>query len=149
MTLKIRVVAVAALLACLPLYASAKGSCPEPVKESVSKAQPGSKIVSCKPETLKGKTQYEVKLKTADGKKLEVDAAPDGAILLTEETVAVSSVPEAVSKAFAARYSDAKATRAEKQTAADGKVAYELAWKAAGKKKEATFDANGGFVSEE
>lgn len=149
MTIQARLIPIAALLACASLSAFAKGACPAPVKDAAGKAQPGSKIVSCEQETEKGKTQYEVQLKAADGKKLELDVAPDGAILQTEEKIALASVPEAVSKAFAARYAGAKAARAEKQTAADGKVTYELAWRAKGKKKEATFDAGGVFVGEE
>jgi uncharacterized membrane protein YkoI len=104
---------------------------------------------SCKEEKEDGKVQYEVKLKTAEGKKLSLDVAPEGAILLTEEKVAVASVPPAVSAAFAARYPKATAKAAEKQTKPDGKVSYELAFKAGGKKKEATFDENGTFASDE
>jgi hypothetical protein len=52
-------------------------------------------------------------------------------------------------RAFAAKYGAAKPTRAEMQTAADGKVTYELAFAAGTKKKEATFGSDGAFVEEE
>lgn len=140
---------IAALLVATPLSAYAKGSCPTSVKDAVTKAHAGSQISSCKQEKADGKVQYEVKLKTSDGRKLEIDVAPEGAILLTEEKIPVASLPAAVSAAFAARYPKSKATAAESQTKPDGKVNYELGFKADTKKKEATFDQNGGFVSEE
>jgi uncharacterized membrane protein YkoI len=145
--MKVLLVAVSLIVA--PLYAYAKDSCPATVKDAVNKAQAGSKISSCKQEKADGKVQYEVRLKTSDGRKLSLDVAPEGAILLTEEKVAAASVPPAVSAAFAARYPKAKATAAEKQTKPDGKVTYELAFKVKGKRKEATFDESGSFVSEE
>lgn len=138
---------VASLL--VPSLSFAKSSCPAPVKEAVAKAYPASRVSACKQEKVGGKVQYEVRLKTSEGRKLEVDVAPEGAILLTEEKIAVSALPSAVSAAFAARYPKIKATAAEKQTKADGKSSYELAFKANGKKKEATFDESGNFVSEE
>jgi hypothetical protein len=144
-----KILSLAALLAAAPLSVHAKGACPAAVKDAVAKAHAGSKIKACKQEKTGDKVQYEVKLKSADGKKIEVDVSPDGAILLTEEEVAASSVPPAVSSAFAARYPKTKATAAEKQTKPDGKIDYEFAFKVKGKKKEATFDEVGAFVSEE
>jgi len=138
----------AVVLLAVPLSAAAKGACPAAVKTSVYKAYPDAKIRSCKRETHDGKTQYEVKLR-AGGKGLELDVSPDGAILLTEEKIELAAVPAVVTSAFSARYPKATATLAEKQTAADGKVTYELAFKSGGKTKETTFDSAGGFVSEE
>lgn len=138
----------AVVLLAVPLSAAAKGSCPAAVKTSVYKAHPDAKIRSCKRETQNGKTQYEVKLRAA-AKRLELDVSPDGAILLTEEKIEAAAVPAVVASAFSARYPQATATMAEKQTAANGKVTYELAFKSGGKTKEATFDSAGAFVSEE
>jgi len=123
----------------------AKESCPAAVKNAANKAYAGSKISSCKQERADGKAQYEVKLKIADGKKLILDVAPEGAILLTEEDVTVTSVPSAVGAAFAARYPKAKASAAEKQTTPDGRVTYELAYKAAGKRERSDLRREGEF----
>lgn len=139
---------VVAVLAA-PLGALAKDSCPPAVKDAVLKAHAGAKTLSCKTEKADGKVQYEVMLKTPDGRSLGLDVSPEGAILLTEEKVPVASVPAAVSAAFAARYPKAKTTAAEKQTKPDGKASYELAFKAKGKRKEATFAEDGSFVGEE
>lgn len=130
-------------------YAEDTASCPSRVKEAIKKAHPGSTMRSCKEENDKGTIQFEVKLKTPEGRKLEVDVRPDGMVLLTEEEIAVAAIPPAVSAAFAARYPAAKATRAEKQTKPDDKVDYELAFTAKGKKMESTFNEKGSFVSEE
>ena len=130
--------------------AGTKGACPDVVKSSVDKAYPGSTIGSCKHETEDGHEQFEVKLTRKDGGAMELDVSPGGAILQTEEVVALSDVPEVVTKAFTAKYPKAKATRAEKETHADGGVFYELAFSGdKGKKKEATFAADGKFVEEE
>jgi len=55
-----------------------------------------------------------------------------------------------VTAAFEAKYPKTKASKAEKQTKADGTVTYEIAFKdAKGKKHEATFKEDGTFVEEE
>jgi hypothetical protein len=124
---------------------SASPPCPQAVLDAAQKAQPGTKVASCKEENERGKTQYEVKLEN----KIELDVSPDGKVLQTEEKVAVESVPKAVSSAFAARYPAAKASKAEKQTKADGSVTWELAFNDAKGKHEATFKADGAFLEEE
>ncbi|MDE2142865.1 MAG: hypothetical protein KGJ84_10675 [Elusimicrobia bacterium] len=139
---------IAAVLLAAASGAFAKTSCPAGVTGAVIKAHPGARIVSCKAEKEKGKSQYEIKIKS--GKTLmELDVAPDGAILQTEQKVAMASVPVQVMSAFSARYPKAKATRAEKQTLADGKVTYELAFRRGRKRQEATFDEVGKFIEEE
>ncbi|HEX4825385.1 MAG TPA: hypothetical protein VFV19_13865 [Candidatus Polarisedimenticolaceae bacterium] len=115
----------------------------------MEKAHAGATIASCKQERENGKTQFEVTLAATTGKGMSLDVSPDGTILLTEQYVALSDVPPAVMKAFAAKYGAANPTRAEMQTAADGKVTYELAFAAGTKKKEATFGSDGTFVEEE
>lgn len=132
--------------ALVPLLAA---ECPPAVKAAVEKAHAGATIASCKQERENGKTQFEVTLAATTGKGMSLDVSPDGTILLTEQYVALSDVPPAVMKAFAAKYGAANPTRAEMQTAADGKVTYELAFAAGTKKKEATFGSDGTFVEEE
>ncbi len=141
---------LAAVLTGAPAFAKASlTTCPAPVKATVEKAYPGDKILGCKEEKDEGVTLFEVKLERKGGGKVEIDVSPDGKILQTEEVVGLDTLPEAVTKAFAARYPGAKATRAEKQQKADGKVSYEIAWKTDKGKKEATFAADGTFVEEE
>ena len=53
-------------------------------------------------------------------------------------------------KAFAAKYPKAKATRAEREVHEDNATYFELGFTAdGGKKREATFAADGKFVEEE
>jgi hypothetical protein len=125
-------------LLVLLISAPALADCPKPVTGAIAKAYPKASVKSCKAEGA----NFEARLVHPD---LELDLAPDGTILATEEKVAVAALPEAVKKAFAARYPKAKAERAEKETTAGGKVSYEIAFG----KTEATFAADGTFVEEE
>jgi uncharacterized membrane protein YkoI len=106
-------------------------------------------VKDCKQETEDGKLQYEVKITLKDGKRMELDVDPAGKILLTEEYVELAAVPAAVMSTLATKFPGAKATRAEKQTASDGKVTYEIAFGAGEAKKEATFTADGAMVEED
>jgi hypothetical protein len=124
-------------------------TCPAPVSDAVQKAYPSSKVTACKQETEHGKVQYEVKLETKEAKKLELDITPEGSVIQTEESVAVAAVPKAVTSAFDAKYPKMKPTQAAKQTKADGTIAYELAWKDAKGRHEATFKEDGSFLEEE
>ena len=143
-----RVTALAvAVLSSAPAFA--KDACPQAVADAVAKAQPAGKITSCKAETEDGKAQYEVKVASSDGRKLEIDVSPQGGILQTEEPVALDAVPQAVRDAFAAKFPGKSATRAEKQTSADGTVTYELAFASGTKRREVTFAADGKYVEEE
>lgn len=137
----------AAVLVCTPAFA--KDRCPKAVSDAIAKAQPVGKMISCKAETENGKAQYEVRVSASDGRKLEIDVSPEGAILQTEEPVAVDSVPQTVREAFAAKFPGMTATRAEKQTSADGTVTFELAFTDATKRREATFAADGKYIEEE
>jgi len=146
------VVAVTATLTAFALafpVSTAATACPTSVTSAVLQAHPGATIGSCTRVEEKGQTQFEVKIAAKDGKRVELDVTPEGKILVTEEAVAVSEVPPAVTKAFAAKYGSAKPTRAVSETAADGTVTYELAFVVGGKKKEATFASDGNFLEEE
>jgi hypothetical protein len=132
------------LVTLLATPALAGTTCPKAVTDGVAKAFPKSKIDRCHPEHEDGKDIFEAKITRADGSKAELDLAPDGSILQIEERIDVAKLPDAVKKAFAARYPKLEAERAEKQTS--GKtVTYEVA----GGKIEATFTADGRFVEEE
>src|ERR1041385_8898473 len=132
------------IAALLLVSATAVADCPKAVTDGIAKAYPKSKVDSCKPE----KSTFEAKITKADGGKLEVDVGADGAILGTEEKIALDKLPAAVTKAFAAKYPKAKPTGAEKQVA--GKtVSYEIAFDDGAARKEATFTEDGKFVEEE
>jgi hypothetical protein len=140
-------IGVAVLVACLSAHAAEK--CPPAVAAAVQKGYPDSKITSCKKEKEHGATQYEVRLSTKESKTLELDISPEGSVLQTEEKVEMSGVPSAVTSAFEAKYPSSKATKAEKQTKADGTITYELSFKTHGKKHAATFAEDGKFQGEE
>jgi len=143
-----RMLPVAVLL--LASVSQANDACPDIVTGAVTRAYPHAKVGSCKQESDHGKVQYEVKLETPNGRRLEVDISPEGAILQTEEIVPLASVPIKVMAAFEARYPKAKASRAEKQSQSSGKVSYELMFHdAGGAKHEVTFGDDGNFVEEE
>ena len=80
---------------------------------------------------------------------MEIDASPDGRLLLIEENVPLDSVPKAVILAFEAKYPKAQANRSVKQTKPGGPITYELAFKDKGKKHEVTFAKDGTLVGEE
>ena len=138
---------VLAILAA-PARGDVPNSCPAPAAAALMKAYPRATIVACKPETARGKDFIEAKLTTSAGAKIEVDVTRDGTILQVEEDVAVGALPDAVKKAFAAKYPKAKATAASKQTAGKD-VRYEIAFRIDDARREATFSADGAFVEEE
>jgi hypothetical protein len=133
-------------LVLAPALAGADTSCPTTVTDAAKKAFPGATITTCKPED----GAFEVKLETKDKSKIEADFDAKGTLLQTEEVVPLASLPAAVTKAFAAKYPKAKASRAEKMTKmADKSSEYEIAFATAKGNREATFKADGTFVEEE
>ena len=132
-----------------PARAAPTPACPASITAAATKAIAGTSVTSCKPEREDGVDTFEVKLTRRDHSIIEVDVSPDGKVLAIEEAVALDKLPAAVTKAFAARYPKARPTAAEKQVVTDKGTRYELAFTDGGKRKEATFQANGGFVEEE
>lgn len=125
--------------------AHADTTCPSAVTDAAKKAYPDATVTRCAPD----EGNYEVKLTKKDKSKIELVVTAKGDIEATEEVVTVSSLPEVVTKAFAAKYGKAQILKAEKETLADKSVSYELAWKSGKSLKEATFKADGTFVEEE
>ena len=67
----------------------------------------------------------------------------------TETTISMNEVPAAVSAAFAKDFPDAKVSKVEKETYADGTVHYEFEWTdAAGAKKEVEYNTDGDQLDE-
>jgi hypothetical protein len=146
-TLVLSLVAISSFATRTP--ARAASDCPSNVTAAALGAHPGATVLSCKQENEHGRTQYEVRLATKEGVRMELDVSPEGKILLTEERIPLDQVPPAVTRALTERYPAAKPSRAERQTSWDGKVTYELAFQSSGRKKEVTFTADGVFVEEE
>jgi hypothetical protein len=128
---------------------SPTAGCPPAVIISASRAFPGATMTACKAAKEAGSDQFEVKLTRKVGAAIEVDFASNGNVLQIEEQIAINKLPDAVAKAFKAKYPKAKAIRAEKQTITDKGVFFEIAFKVDGKTKQATFAAAGAFVEEE
>jgi uncharacterized membrane protein YkoI len=128
---------------------AAASSCPAAVNASIAKEFPGATTTSCKVEHEDGREQYEVKVNASGGENVEVDVAPDGAILQMEQPILLEQLPARVLTAFGARYPGAKPTRAEKQVRTGKGTFYEIAFASGAKAREATFAEDGTFVEEE
>ena len=120
---------------------AAAGGCPANISAAVTKQFPDAKQESCKSEHEDGKDIFEVKLSTG----AEVELSPDGMITAVEEVVPTASLPEAVTKAFAAKYPGAQVARAEKITTPGKPATYEVKFGG----KEAAFSETGEFLEEE
>jgi hypothetical protein len=143
------VAAAAATIAALSPVPLAAAECPAVVTAAVQKAHAGATIASCKQEEENGKPRFRVKLAATSAKGMELDVTPGGAIILTEQDVAVSDVPPVIMATFAAKFGAVKPTRATMQTASHGKITYELAFVDGIRKKEATFALDGAFIEAE
>jgi hypothetical protein len=141
--MKLRV--MTGLLATMALAAnlSAHADCPARVTSTVKKAYPNARMLSCTAEHDEETIVYEVRIRTAGGKTIEMDVSPDGNILVTEEAVAVRAIPPAVLKALLAEFLDAAITDAERLTYDDGEVLYELTFTSSGERHEMTTTEDG------
>ncbi len=127
---------------------SGSPACPNAVAQSIAKNFAGATITACKAESEDGHDQFEVKL-AQNGRAMEVDVAPDGAVLQTESIIPVADLPAKVMAAFSAKYSGKTATRVEKQVRTGKGSFYEIKFDAQPKAKEVTFAEDGTFVEEE
>lgn len=119
-----------------------KKDVPPAVLAAFAKAFPKATVRGYAREVEKGQTMYEVEC--VEGKThRDVTYARDGKLLLVEETVEMSDVPEVVRQALEKQFPKAKVNIAEKIM--DGKaVAYEFHLTTAeGKKAEVKFDVQG------
>lgn len=121
------------------------GGCPEVVIGSVARAYPGSTARRCKAEHEDGKDLFEVALSRVDGTTAEVEVTPSGAIVALEEVVPATALPEAVGRAFAVRYPDARPSRVERITPTGQRPWFEITFGG----KEASFSETGEFREEE
>jgi hypothetical protein len=118
-------IATIVLTAGLPALAT---DCPKMVKATAEKAHAGAKMLSCHAEHDDDVDLYEMKLKTADGKDLELEIGADGAIIATEERIAPAKIPAAVTKSIEGKFGGVSVSESSRVTTAAGEVAYEIAF---------------------
>src|SRR5258706_16077593 len=98
-----------AVIACPAIAVADAPACPKTITDAALKLVPGGKVTKCSSHT----DHFGVHLDKKDGGKIELVLNAKGEVQETEEVVAVSALPAAVSKAFAARYPKIAATKAE------------------------------------
>jgi hypothetical protein len=119
------------------------------VKAAVEKTFPGASVKGCHPETEDGKAIYEVKLKTKDGRKVQMDVDPAGLVMQTGEVIILDAAPPTVVKTFKNTYKEAKVVTTEKWMMPGGKVNYRINYLMAdGSKKTVIYSDEGVFVKE-
>jgi hypothetical protein len=111
---------------------------PKAVAAAVKARFPDAEMVGASKEKENGKTEYEVSVKTKDG-KADVTLTSEGMITGIEKEIAVKDLPKAVADALAAKYPGANHQTAEEVIAVkDGKEtleSYEVVLVTAEKKK--------------
>jgi len=142
-------IALATLLGPIGAKAATSSACPAHLVTVVEKMFPAAKLGACTHEKEHGREEVDVHLTTAQGHKVEVDLALDGTLIKTEVAVELTAVPAAVMTGLTAKFPKAKATRAEKQTHADGKVFYEVEFADGKARREGTFTEAGVLVDVE
>lgn len=129
--------------------AQAKTKCPDNIKQAVQKDYPDAKVSSCKMKHEEGKSFYELKVKTSDAKKIDVDVNSEGKLIQAERKIKPDEVPAAVKTGFEQKHPGEKIRGAERQTHPDGTISYEVHFWDAGKKHEAVFKEDGSFIGQQ
>ena len=107
---------------------------PAAVRNALPAQTKGAEIKNIMKETVKGKTVYEVETVT-NGMTRDLILSGTGAVLETEEQVALESIPVASRKMLEAKARGAKIEKVEALTK-NGKVSYEATINRNGKKSE-------------
>ena len=92
---------------------------PKPVLDAVKAKYPDAEIEKAEKETEDGETVYEVELEVKEDEEVTVALKPDGTIIEVEKAIAVSKLPEAVTKSIKAKYPKAELEEAEEVTRGD------------------------------
>lgn len=104
----------------LSVYHHDPDKVPAAVKAAAEKAYPGSTVTSYESELYADVGEaYEVELKTADGKKVEFSAKPDGTLLYVETAIPEAEVPEQVMATATALVLGGKFIEAERKQGKD------------------------------
>jgi hypothetical protein len=122
---------------------------PKAALKAVKDKYPRAKLLGADKEKENGKTVYEIQIEYKDH-NIDVTVTPEGKILSAEKTIKEREVPEAVTKAFKAKYPKAKIKKIEEISKdADQVTAYEYLIEFGKKKLEVKFDPKGKFLAEE
>lgn len=144
--LMIALSAAVTVAAVLPSHA---GDCPAAVTSAVEKAHSSAKVLGCTHELEDGAAVYEAEVRTSDGKELELLVGSDGSILETEEKIPAAELPAAVLQALHTKHADATVKKAERLTAGNGDVSFEIAFVSGGRKEELTVTEAGVLVDDD
>ena len=121
----------------------AQAAVPATVMSAVQAALPGAAFQSAVLEDEDGAKVYEVKVKSADGRLVEVMVRADGQFTETEEQVSEEALPKPVAGTFKKLLAAAKTEELEKKTM----VVYGMKKEVGEATYELTVDANGKVVS--
>ena len=114
---------------------------PAAVSAAFQKAYPHAKLLGASKETEKGVTYYEIESKDGTVRR-DLLYKEDGTVSETEETIAVSALPKAVTASLRKELPHAKILKAETSTTSSGRN-YEMIAKSQGKHYEISFDPSG------
>ena len=117
-------------------------SAPAAVTDAFKKAYPNAQIKNASSENEGGKIEWEL-VSTDGAVQRTVTYSPDGKRIETEEVIAATQLPKAVSDALAAKYPKTPLVSAEKVASAAGVITYEVVINQGGKKKAVTIDPTG------
>ncbi len=118
-----------------------KASVPAAVLKAFADAYPKAVIKGCKTESEKGKKFFEVE--SLDGKtKRDLLYTADGTVVEVEESVEMSQVPDAVTKALKKDFPSGKIVGSEKTTHG-GTTSFEFVVKSGNKKVEVAYSPEG------
>lgn len=122
---------------------------PKPVLDAVKAKYPHAEIEEAEKETEDGETVYEVELEVKEDEEITVALKPDGTIIEVEKEIAVSELPEAVTRAIKAKYPKAELEEAEQVVRGDH-LLYEVEVEIAEDETvEILLDAKGKILEEE
>lgn len=121
-----------------------KDQVPKAVIAAFEKAFPKATVKEYEQKTKDTEVWYEIEC-AEGGVTREVKYKADGTLVGTEEDIAVKDLPEAVSKAIASKYPDAKIKDAEKENRG-GVTSYEVTLTIKGQEQEVKFSEKGEVI---
>ena len=122
-------------------------SLPKAVQQTVEEQSKGAAILGLSKETEKGKTYYEVELKI-DGHHKDVLIDSTGAVVESEEEIALDSLPPAVKSGIEKQMGKGKIVMIESITRNGSLVAYEAHIKTGRKSKEIKVGTDGELIKD-
>ncbi|HTK83108.1 MAG TPA: PepSY-like domain-containing protein [Bacteroidota bacterium] len=124
-----------------------KNDVPKPILESFQKAYPKAMITGYSKETDKGVTSYEIESREGSVHR-DVQYAPDGTLIVVEESMPYNKLPRAVRNAVTKEYPKGKVTYCEKLSKTES-TQYEVALKSGKQKYEVVFNSDGSIAETE